>query len=1435
MTRYIDVFWEKLKQQTKKRRRAISIMLVLSLAVSSTVIWSLHGTGITMVNEELCGLELHSHTDECYSDVLVCGLDEADGHTHTAECYERQLTCTLPEHIHTSDCYIGMKPDQSAKSAEEPLEEAEAIGAEIVGDENIMKMSSETKDADGDGKLSDDEEIVDADMSEFAMSPDTVQLLATPPVLDNLPDTRNDGIVINLFDYGTAVLDTDQNSYNNPKYEGINAGRDIDEDILFFPFGTPGNPNTNPGMNNYSGDYNSNSFISGNRPVQGIVKNTLNSAGYPEISVSGHSLEYLFSPESNGDVKKVYKNVSKLLQKEDGYYKYDSNLNYAYYDTAQGDNGDFTIYNGTFNVKDSDMKIGFFPFNKYDETKNEPNFDAKNPYYNHHFGMTLEAEFELPDGQYNGDNIIFEYSGDDDMWVFVDGVLVLDVGGIHEPAAGKINFTTGEVLVQDEAKGTYSSEGKKWIRNELKDFFVENRWNPAQKHRIKIFYLERGGCYSNLKMEFNIPLIRTVTVSKDVDNGTGYTKDYDDQTYYFQLYSDNDELYTGSYEYKGDHLYLGADGIFSMKQNESISFHELDKDKTYYVKEVGIDTSVYSDVIIDGDFAEIKNSEEIGFYASSVPQPLVKSLNYDFINKVAEKKININVTKQWVENTTQTHSNDKVLFRIIRTDENGTKKEMVINGRKTFVLNQDNNWSMSFNNMVTLYGSHTYSYEVKEVSVHDGYVASYQTNTLSDGTVQYIIKNVSTSKVEINVKKQWLDAFGNELTEHPDSIKAKLERDYVEYGNPQSASLTVNVFNGDDTVPLISKSTSAVYVNGSIEFGVNISEALKLSSMESTDCTITESDGVFEVSDIKDGAVVDLRYEISSDIKTYEHIYHQTAEDEVNEGYSDKGYSTPVYDDEGSHWTGQWKNEGSNSSVYTVYKVPVSYENGNEVLTDGYAFLLHKNGNDAGLSYKLNSSDYQAGSAYGFSIYVISRKGRDYELQLSYTDKNNNVQNRVIASAKNGANNVNPCQWVHLSNPNYVIPAECDTSKEMKVIITTTNDSGDFYVGDFFIVNGGYDTIGVDENAMGNGVITASFSSETLRNQLNSDVIAHIYHKAAEGEVNTGSRSISGIGTPVYEDEKSHWTGEWKIEKETANNPSSYAVYKVPESYKDGKEVLTNGYAVMLHKDNGTETGLSYTLNSNDFQAGSAYGFSIYVISRNGRDYKLQLSYTDKSNNVQTKDIAVANNKDSNAYPCQWIHLSNPNYVIPAECDTSKEMKVIIRTTRDQGDFYVGDFFIVRGSYDTIDVDKNAEGNGNIITSPAMALPINFFEDTAIAKLIEIKSGSETVTNEFILNEKNNWSMRWTTSQLNEASNCKYVYKVTEITDNFEYLVTYENNEVSSNTADTPIIIKNTENMYVLPATGGIGTKRIVFSGTFLILISLLSGYCVAKRERREK
>jgi fibro-slime domain-containing protein len=123
--------------------------------------------------------------------------------------------------------------------------------------------------------------------------------------------------------------------------------------------------------------------------------------------------------------------------------------------------------------------------------------------------MSMEIDFEIPKSRKTtGDKeIIYEFSGDDDVWVFVDGKLALDIGGIHQPLGGKIDFTNGKVYVYN-ASGTVT-ETYSW---------------DVGAHKLSMFYLERGGCDSNLSLKMNMPLILGPgDVELFKSGGTGHT------------------------------------------------------------------------------------------------------------------------------------------------------------------------------------------------------------------------------------------------------------------------------------------------------------------------------------------------------------------------------------------------------------------------------------------------------------------------------------------------------------------------------------------------------------------------------------------------------------------------------------------------------------------------------------------------------------------------------------------------------------------------------------------------------------------------------------------------------------------------------------------------------------------------------------------------
>ncbi|MCC8135667.1 MAG: hypothetical protein LIO40_03205 [Ruminococcus sp.] len=134
MNSIMHIFLERFKVNRVKSRIAAVLTPALAIIVAFCVFGQLCLTGITMTNETYCGLEEHTHTDECYADVLICGQEENERHTHTADCYETQLVCGLEEHTHTAACEIAdiTEAETAAPSTEKSSENtsSEAVSSE---------------------------------------------------------------------------------------------------------------------------------------------------------------------------------------------------------------------------------------------------------------------------------------------------------------------------------------------------------------------------------------------------------------------------------------------------------------------------------------------------------------------------------------------------------------------------------------------------------------------------------------------------------------------------------------------------------------------------------------------------------------------------------------------------------------------------------------------------------------------------------------------------------------------------------------------------------------------------------------------------------------------------------------------------------------------------------------------------------------------------------------------------------------------------------------------------------------------------------------------------------------------------------------------------------------------------------------------------------
>ena len=528
----------------------------------------------------------HVHGEDCRdgAGALICGMEEVLEHTHDGGCYEMEqvLVCEQEEHVHGASCY-------EARTAATSLLDGAAI---LSIEEAVVAVDAEEDETCYTGG---------------AQSGD-------------LSAVSGDGIRFRLFNYSLDINKTSDGS----------AWRTISGYFTFrnsqLVTGTVPGEDVHIPAPNINAAHDEDGFTASHATVERLLDGsgypvldlTRNADGTartdPGIGASVRSLAYLFGGAADHAVT-AYSPANTILQKSGSRYWYDSAVNAVDYDVSAGvfrlrsyaeRNSTTAGYGGGYG--------DFLPFTYtggavLGRSGNGTAYHVLNEDADYWFGMTMEVDFyQTKDGLIDGEEMVFRFSGDDDVWVFVDGVLVLDLGGTHGTVDGSINFATGEVLqylswgganssAEAQNSGTATS-----FPTTIRECFDAAGQTPVggwsgdgqtfgdyTEHTLTFFYLERGAAVANCALDFRLPTLpdKSLTITKVLESGgqeelESYVED--SLAYAFRVVraSDGEPFLPPGTEYdllsggvKIGEGAVDAEGLFYLRAGQSAQFQDM--------------------------------------------------------------------------------------------------------------------------------------------------------------------------------------------------------------------------------------------------------------------------------------------------------------------------------------------------------------------------------------------------------------------------------------------------------------------------------------------------------------------------------------------------------------------------------------------------------------------------------------------------------------------------------------------------------------------------------------------------------------------------------------------------------------------------------------------------------------------------------------------
>lgn len=380
----------------------------------------------------------------------------------------------------------------------------------------------------------------------------------------------------------------------------------------------------------------------------GLAERNLKDSSNAPFSNENVKAANLFAQTSNAYTD-VYNNVRVpfVYDEETGYYELNSDKWAVYFDN--GDAGS----NGTMSIADKpvsfttggvrDPMCGFQPFEDVSSNTQSAYYGTaadiddmtgdrgsytlsdNNPTYG--FGMVTSIDFQMTDDgrDENGEPIEFTFSGDDDVWVYVDGVLALDIGGTHDAITGTIDFSTGNVTLSAEK---YGRIGDKAVDPDMSEYgsleATLSQGNLYESlgttltgfasdgtHTLTIYYMDRGRGATNCLIRFNLPQRDTVSVTKEITQSKTPNGEVDNLTeeeqarmdgvdFGFTLYKDGTPVANTTYyittDGESETTTASTDfrGHFTLRNGQTATFLGAIEGSTYYVVEDTLSSSAYT-------------------------------------------------------------------------------------------------------------------------------------------------------------------------------------------------------------------------------------------------------------------------------------------------------------------------------------------------------------------------------------------------------------------------------------------------------------------------------------------------------------------------------------------------------------------------------------------------------------------------------------------------------------------------------------------------------------------------------------------------------------------------------------------------------------------------------------------------------------------------